>query len=264
MEYTNTGLVDYAKAQLGNPYWYGTYGQIGSAGVYASCKKMYPLQYPPKKWTEESFRIQYGKKVHDCSGLIKGYLMTPDADKNPYAPAVYNPKYDWSANTTIEKCTEQGTIGTMPEVQGLIVWKNNHVGVYIGNGEVIEAKGHAYGVVKTKLKETGWLRWGKHPAIKYISIPKPDPEPTPSQEFCNVQMPVLRKGDKKDEVTLLQVLLNALDIKGKNGEALEVDGSFGGNTDYAVQEFQRRNGLKVDGIVGEATWKALFKKRYKG
>ena len=27
---TNTGLVAYAKAQVGNPYWYGTFGQLAT------------------------------------------------------------------------------------------------------------------------------------------------------------------------------------------------------------------------------------------
>ena len=30
---TNYGLVAYAKAQLGLPYWYGTFGQIGKEAV---------------------------------------------------------------------------------------------------------------------------------------------------------------------------------------------------------------------------------------
>ncbi|WP_257000865.1 peptidoglycan-binding domain-containing protein [Terribacillus saccharophilus] len=42
--------------------------------------------------------------------------------------------------------------------------------------------------------------------------------------------------------------------------ALEVtaDGIFGPNTRQAVINFQRNNGLGVDGIVGQATWNKLF------
>lgn len=36
------------------------------------------------------------------------------------------------------------------------------------------------------------------------------------------------------------------------------DGRFGADTDAAVRDYQRRNGLKVDGIVGEKTWASLF------
>ena len=40
MAKTNTGLVAYAKAQLGLPYWYGTFGQIGTEALYNSKKNM--------------------------------------------------------------------------------------------------------------------------------------------------------------------------------------------------------------------------------
>ena len=40
---------------------------------------------------------------------------------------------------------------------------------------------------------------------------------------------------------------------GNNG----VDGQYGNDTVSAVKEFQKDNGLSVDGIVGEKTWKAL-------
>ncbi len=39
-----------------------------------------------------------------------------------------------------------------------------------------------------------------------------------------------------------------------------IDGIFGGGTYSAVKNFQRDHNLKVDGIVGEKTWKALFQK----
>ena len=34
------------------------------------------------------------------------------------------------------------------------------MGVYIGNRKVIEAKGHAYGVVQTELEDGKWQTWG--------------------------------------------------------------------------------------------------------
>ena len=44
---TNYGLVEYAKAQLGKPYWYGTFGQIGTEALYTAKKKQWPVYY---KW----------------------------------------------------------------------------------------------------------------------------------------------------------------------------------------------------------------------
>ena len=42
-----------------------------------------------------------------------------------------------------------------------------HIGVYIGGGEVIEAMGTRYGVVKTQLAGRGWTHWLKIPGINY-------------------------------------------------------------------------------------------------
>ncbi|MBQ7916336.1 MAG: hypothetical protein IJ315_06070, partial [Firmicutes bacterium] len=73
MSKTNSGLVAYAKAQLGRPYWYGTFGQYASAELYEAKKVQYPEQY-----IADDFSSQYGQKVHDCIGLIKGYLWSTD------------------------------------------------------------------------------------------------------------------------------------------------------------------------------------------
>lgn len=59
------------------------------------------------------------------------------------------------------------TDGFMPNTPGLAVWKSGHIGVYIGNGEVIEAMDTRYGVVKTKLQGRGWTHWLEVPGIKY-------------------------------------------------------------------------------------------------
>ena len=53
-------------------------------------------------------------------------------------------------------------------------------------------------------------------------------------------------------IRLIQQKLNTL------GEKIGTDGKFGSRTADAVQRFQRRNGLNVDGAVGKATWEKLF------
>src|ERR687894_293782 len=39
---------------------------------------------------------------------------------------------------------------------------------------------------------------------------------------------------------------------------VSADGVFGAETDTAVRQYQARNGLEVDGIVGPVTWSSLF------
>ncbi len=46
---------------------------------------------------------------------------------------------DVTANGMFEAASVKGTIDTIPDVPGLAVWQDGHIGIYIGNGEVIEA-----------------------------------------------------------------------------------------------------------------------------
>ena len=59
-------------------------------------------------------------------------------------------------------------------------------------------------------------------------------------------METIKLGSKGDTVKKLQKLLS-----------LTVDGNFGPKTDKAVKEFQTKNNLIADGIVGAKTWTAL-------
>lgn len=164
---TNVGLVDYCKSQLGNPYWYGTFGNTATASLYSAKKKQYPGYY-----TAKDFTSQYGKRVHDCVGLIKGYLWSDTPTSTPK----YNSGQDVSANGMLGKCLARGKIATIPELPGVLVFMKGHVGVYIGGGYVIEARGHAFGVVKTRLKDRPWTDWGKCPYISYTQSETPTGE----------------------------------------------------------------------------------------
>lgn len=262
-KYTNKGLIAYARAMLEyhSPYWYSTVGQIASEALYEEEKRQNPSQYT--KWSKSSFTSQYGMKVHDCSGLIKGYLMSPCIDGNgmvtdPLKPSVYNSKYDWSANMMIQHCSETGDIKTIPEEEGIIVWKDGHVGIYDKNGYVIEERGHSYGTVRTRLADRPFVKWGRLSCIEYVKDPVPTPAPSGS-----ISMPTLKKGDKKDEVTLFQLCMNDLGYKDASGNKLEIDGSFGGKSESVCIQFQKDNGLTADGVCGDKTWQKILHKRFK-
>lgn len=63
---------------------------------------------------------------------------------------------------------------------------------------------------------------------------------------------VSRYGSRGEEVKQIQTKLKSWGYY--NGE---VDGIFGSNTQAAVKKFQQKNGLNVDGVVGEKTLTAL-------
>lgn len=169
--YTNIGLVEHAKMALKERwgYVYGTFGSVLTEQLLKDKLK----QYPSNVVAYESFiRANWmGKMVTDCVGLIKSYLWWNGVK------AVYSSLYDVSANGMYERAKEKGPISTMPEIPGLCVWRTGHIGVYIGNGEVIEARGTKYGVVKTKIKERTFTHWLKCPFIIYEEPIKEEPKP---------------------------------------------------------------------------------------
>lgn len=169
MNKTAKGLVDYCKAQLGKPYWYGTFGNTATKSLLTSKTKQYPGHYTDERM--KKYNSQIGERVHDCVGLIKGYLWS----ETPTSTPKYNGSQDVSANGMLGKCKIQGKIYTLPEIPGVLVFSSGHVGVYIGNGRVIEARGFNYGVVETDVKTRGWVNWGKCPWIEYPNAEETKP-----------------------------------------------------------------------------------------
>ena len=164
MSKNNIGLVEYCKAQLGRPYWYGTYGEIANAKLWAERSKMYGRYYSDKRKAVMKDRGDEGKKVHDCGGLIKGYVMSKGVDM----PAEYDKRYDLSADAMFNKAKVKGSINTLPKDRiGLGLHKSGHVGVYIGNGREIEARGFDYGVLEDDVANTGFTEWFEIPFIDY-------------------------------------------------------------------------------------------------
>ena len=136
----------------------GTFGQLATESLYNQKKKQYPSYY-----TANDFKSQYGQRVHDCVGLIKGYLWSENGK------ITYEESQDKSVSGMLKNCSTVGYLNVMPELPGLILFNKNytHVGIYIGNGEVIEARGHKYGVVKTNIKDRNWYKWGTLDWIEY-------------------------------------------------------------------------------------------------
>lgn len=72
-------------------------------------------------------------------------------------------------------------------------------------------------------------------------------------ETAKAEVTVLEEGCKGEAVKALQILLNGLGFN-----CGSVDGSFGPKVLAAVKNFQKKDGLTQDGIVGANTWKALL------
>lgn len=77
--------------------------------------------------------------------------------------------------------------------------------------------------------------------------------------MVEIYLLMLREGNENSQVGTLQTLLNSRGYLGEDGNPLDVDNIFGTNTDFAVREFQRDQGLSADGIVGFNTWSRILK-----
>ena len=149
--------------QSGWGYVWGTYGTVLKESLFS-----YKLEQYPDAVGDYADFIQthwLGRRTTDCVGLIKGYgWLDTDTMTIGYGT---NGMPDIGANQMYYAAAVSGTIDTIPETPGLAVWCDGHIGVYIGNGEVIEAMGTKYGVVKTKLADRPWTHWLEVPYINY-------------------------------------------------------------------------------------------------
>lgn len=162
----NLDLVQWAieAEKAGWGYVYGTYG-----GVFDQAMFDFKLnQYPDEVGSYEEFIRQnwLGGRTSDCVGLIKGYgWLNTESLEIEYGT---NGMPDIGADTMYENATEKGSIDTIPEIPGLAVWHEGHIGIYIGNGEVVQAANTKAGVIRNKLEDTAWTHWLKIPYINYV------------------------------------------------------------------------------------------------
>lgn len=285
MSKTGAGLAKWASDIYNaktHVYWYGTYCNPCTASRLAGKTKQYPSHYTAKRRATYEKHIAQGKTCTDCVGLIKGYLWEEGGEISYKR----NDIPDRSASGMYSASPVKGPISTMPEIPGLLVWTANkgHVGVYVGGGRVVEARGFAYGVQKNKVSSRGFKFWGLCPyaghtaevmakakaAVNGTKTPAAAPaekvEQKPDQQTGGaetgkmegktvvIELTTLREKSQGGQVRTLQRLLNAL-----GHDSGEVDGIFGSKTENAVRAFQKAKGLGVDGIVGANTWAALLK-----
>ncbi len=275
--FTASQFVAFVLSMLGMPYWYGTCVYICSTSLLNSKSKQYPKHYGSSRTSKYKKAIEEKKVCADCVGLIKGFFWTNGgAGVLDYinGGAKFVNKYgsngcpDKSASGMLSWCKKQGCkngkIATLPDVPGILLFSSGHVGVYIGGGYAVEARGFNYGIVKTKVKDRSWTEWAYLPEslLKYDvgagdTVTPADPEPvkptTPTvyklgDRILKLKSPNMTGDDVKD----MQARLNAL------GYACgTADGMFGKKTLAGVKAFQTAKGLKVDGEFGPKSLAAL-------
>lgn len=215
-------------------------------------------QYSGDQKKKALYWRDHAERVFDCQGLAEGYYLDmTGVDVNTRARNNYS---TW--------CNPKGS-GAIPaqyRVPGAAVFIHSASAGYIthvgflekpvdaskpaGDWYVIEARGVMYGVVRTKLSERGWNRWGL--MTKYFdydggSVTQPIDDELGAR--------LLSKGDTGSDVKALQEALISLNYScGKYG----ADGDYGSATFDAVKAFQTANKLTADGVYGARTHAALM------
>lgn len=192
------------------------------------------------KWAKDGV----GRLAYDCAQLTRFALDTVGI------ALVSGANSQWQKTAYVIK----GEIKDMPKNLLCLVYRQDddkrmhHTGVYMGDGLVIHAKGHAYGVVREKLDKID-------KPLTHFGIPAglySDSELRAAGIDPSGNVPTLRRGSKGELVKSVQEYL-----KDESGADLKIDGIFGSETEKAVKDFQKSHGLTVDGVIGPKTWAAM-------
>ena len=201
---------------------------------------------------------QYGSKwighrVADCSGLFSWAFKQLGGTIYHGSDTMYRKYCVNKGELSKGKRTDRGTLkpGT-----AVFVWNGSsysHVGLYAGNGIVIEAMSTLKGVTTTKVTAGKWTHWGEVTGVDYAGD---NAELRMQNAELNAENRLtIRRGSKGETVAEMQGILERL---GYDLGSCGVDGDFGRMTEKVVKAFQKDHGLKVDGICGPRTWKELM------
>ena len=131
----------------------------------------YPSHYGSSRTARYKQDIANKQVVADCVGGCKGYAWTGGGQgvlESIGTDLKYTSKYgsngcpDKSASGMFEYCRKKGmdwgTIDTLPEIVGLALFTDGHVGYYVGGGYAVEWRGFNYGCVKTVVNPQARIR----------------------------------------------------------------------------------------------------------
>lgn len=159
-----------------------------------------------RQWLRFANAIKGKGFIFDCVGLIKGILWGWNANlSKSYGGAGYacNGVPDIDAKQMINRCNGVSTNFTKI-LPGEAVWMDGHIGIYIGDGKVVEATPRwnngvqistCTNVSKKQIAGTvgsrTWTKHGKLPWVDYsvfenVQTSKPAQPTTPSKEDDNV------------------------------------------------------------------------------
>ena len=178
----NYALVEWCEDAVANGWGYmtGTYGNVCTESLIDAKANQYPDHVNKSivsKWT--------GRRTADCIGLIKGYMWYdaendtityqfggfPDIGAGTPLTMAQSQKLPWGVISGKNHSNlKYGSFG-VPEIPGiaLVYADGSHIGVYIGEGRVIQAANSRVGVTnKWLINQQKWHYWCYIPGLNYL------------------------------------------------------------------------------------------------
>lgn len=197
-------------------------------------------------WTEakqksatREMTVKYGAQwvghyVADCSGLftwafkqLGGYM------------------YHGSDTMYRKYCTSKGKLSKGKRTDGnelkpgtaVFVWKEKdqkygHVGLYVGNGYVIEAASTRQGVIRSKVTDSKWTNWGELKGVSFES------EPVPAGYADVTGTRVALRKDPSQKADIIMRIDTGVRVKIENPPPSDWDYvSYNGKTGWMMKKF---------------------------
>jgi hypothetical protein len=230
------------QAENGSVYVLGAQGQTGAQITEAWIKKREHNKAANYKRAIAFWKKQLGKgymnlRAYDCSGLVVAHLLAEGLiGSDRTANGLY-----FTACDAIDKAALCG--GDLVFKRYATKNRMYHVGVYMGDGTVVHAKGRDYGVVRESISKTGWNRFGRLTCLEDAAAPQY------TRALKNAGKPYM----SGDDVRAAQQAL-----KEAGFDPGSIDGSYGPKTEAAAKAYQAANGLTADGVIGRETWDKLI------
>lgn len=148
-------FISYLYKQIGNIYCWGGNGEDASESAINSMENSSANKTRAKNFLAKQKKAGVQNiKMYDCSGLISRWLQDHGLAKKKR-----NCDHLWSMCTAVQKTELEACDLLFRGTDG----DKTHVGVYVGNGMVIESRGRDYGVVIRPIDETAgyWQYFGR-------------------------------------------------------------------------------------------------------
>jgi len=136
---------------------------------------------------------------------------------------------------------------------------NGHTAMYIGNGQIVHARGQSYGSSApgdqgTEIAVAPYYRGKWQYVLRYTGKEQANPQTTiptstvKKRYSVQTTLPIVKYGSMGRAVMVWQTIVG-----------VEADGEFGKNTKAATIQFQKSHNLEQDAEVGSLTWAAGLK-----